>query len=98
MPRADGGTVTARYRNPLRGLANLVPQRIDEGVDYSGTGPVYAIGPGRVIAVWSGWFKTLPFIAYVLTGGPQAGRVIFVAEHVRPSVHVGQRVTSGTSL
>ena len=28
------------YVNPLRGVAGLVPERIDEGVDFGGTGPV----------------------------------------------------------
>ena len=36
------------YRNPLRGVSGLVPQRIDDGVDFAGLGPVYALGDAVV--------------------------------------------------
>ncbi|HEY2304895.1 MAG TPA: hypothetical protein VGI05_03345, partial [Streptosporangiaceae bacterium] len=32
------------YLNPLRAVSGLVPERVDQGVDFAGTGPVYAIG------------------------------------------------------
>src|SRR5262249_58441885 len=36
------------YRNPLRGVSGLVPERIDDGVDFTGLGPVYALGDAVV--------------------------------------------------
>ena len=36
------------YVDPLRAVAGLTPLRIDMGVDYSGTGPLLALGRGRV--------------------------------------------------
>jgi len=36
------------YVNPLRSVSGLVPERIDEGVDFGGTGPVYALGDAVV--------------------------------------------------
>lgn len=88
------------YSNPLRHVSNLVPERIDQGVDYSGTGPVYAIGPGVVTMVAgassSGWGG--PYIQYRLTAGPYAGKLVYFAEGVTPSVRPGEHVTSGTVI
>jgi len=88
------------YRNPLRDLHKLLPERVDMGADFGGSGPIYAIGNGVVTnamgnsAGWpgGGW------ITYRLTSGPAAGQQVFVAEDVRPAVHVGQHVTSGTVM
>ena len=47
-----GGT----YGNPLRSIAGLSPERIDQGVDYHGYGPIYALGNGVILSVYnSGW-------------------------------------------
>ncbi len=90
----DGGD--ASYRNPLRALRALVPQEIDQGVDYCGSGPVYALGPGRVLNVADPGWPSGTFIAYRLTAGPAAGHVVYVAENVTPHVRVGQSVTVTT--
>jgi murein DD-endopeptidase MepM/ murein hydrolase activator NlpD len=86
------------YLNPLREVANLVPERADMGVDFSGSGPVYAIGAGVVTMAEganSGW-PGGGWITYELTDGPAVGEVVYVAEDVTPSVQVGQRVTPQT--
>jgi len=88
------------YRNPLRGVSRLVPERIDDGVDFSGSGPVYALGDAIVTSAsgtnfgWpgGGW------ITYRLTRGPGVGLVVYVAEDITPAVTVGQRVSSSTML
>ncbi|HEY7323491.1 MAG TPA: hypothetical protein VH520_01590 [Streptosporangiaceae bacterium] len=88
------------YLNPLRAITGLVPQRIDMGVDFAGSGPVYAIGNAVVTnatgssAGWpgGGW------ITYQLTDGPAAGLMVFVAEDVQPTVQVGEHVTSTTVI
>ncbi len=86
------------YANPFRDVAGLSPERIDQGVDYAGFGPVYAIGNGVVLnTVGSGW-PGGTFIAYQLSDGPARGLVVYVAEDVEPSVQVGATVTSGTVL
>jgi hypothetical protein len=95
--------VTA-YRNPFRSVPHLQPSRIDMGVDYFGTGPVYALGEGVVTEVdtsWAGGTGDVgpgTFIQYKLTSGPLAGYYVYLAEHVSPSVRPGQTVTSGTKL
>jgi hypothetical protein len=90
----------AVYRNPLRAVGNLILERIDMGVDYGGSGPVYAIGDAVITnadannAGWpgGGW------ITYRLTDGPAKGLMVYLAEDVKPAVQVGQKVTSSTVI
>jgi len=86
------------YGNPLRDVNALTPERIDQGVDYSGYGPIYAIGDGVVLStVNSGW-PGGTFISYRLTDGPASGLVVYAGEDIDPLVATGQSVTSGTVL
>jgi hypothetical protein len=88
------------YLNPLRSVSALLPERIDEGVDFGGAGPVYALGDGVVTNATGtnyGW-PGGGWITYRLTDGPDAGLMVFLAEDVRPAVQVGQRVTSSTVI
>jgi murein DD-endopeptidase MepM/ murein hydrolase activator NlpD len=90
----------AGYRDPLRGVSGLVPERIDDGVDFAGQGPVYALGDGVVTAATGtnfGW-PGGGWITYRLTGGPAAGLVVYVAEDITPAVAVGQRVSPSTVI
>jgi peptidoglycan hydrolase CwlO-like protein len=84
------------YGNPLRAVVALSAERIDQGVDYSGFGAIYAVGNGVVLStVGSGW-PGGTFIAYRLTDGPASGLVVYAAEDIEPSVQVGATVTSST--
>ena len=86
------------YTNPFRAVSVLSPERIDEGVDYAGFGPVYAMGNGVVLnTVGPGW-PGGTFVAYQLTDGPASGLVVYLAEDVAPSVRVGQAVSSSTVI
>jgi murein DD-endopeptidase MepM/ murein hydrolase activator NlpD len=86
------------YANPLRAVTALSSERIDQGVDYSGFGPIYAIGDGVVLSTVNGGWPGGTFIAYRLTNGPANGLVVFAAEDIQPTVQVGQTVTSNTVL
>jgi murein DD-endopeptidase MepM/ murein hydrolase activator NlpD len=86
------------YANPLRDVVALSAERIDQGVDYSGFGPIYAIGNGVVLSTGGSGWPGGTFIAYRLTDGPASGLVVFAAEDIEPSVQVGATVTSGTVL
>jgi murein DD-endopeptidase MepM/ murein hydrolase activator NlpD len=89
---------SGNYANPLRAITALTPERIDQGVDYAGFGPIYAIGDGVVLnTVASGW-PGGTFIAYRLTNGPASGLVVFAAEDIEPGVQVGMTVTSETVI
>lgn len=83
------------YLNPLR-RARLTPERIDQGVDYSGSGPIYALGPGVIREVTNSGWPGGAFIAEQLTSGPDAGAYTYYAENISPRVRIGQVVTGNT--
>ena len=87
------------YVNPLRGVSGLVPERIDEGVDFGGTGPVYALGDAIVASAGenAGW-PGGGWITYRLTDGPDAGLMVYLAEDVTGAVQTGQHVTPSTVI
>jgi len=97
---SQGVAVAPIYLNPLRNVNGLVPERIDEGVDFSGTGPVYAIGDGIVTSATgaAGGWPGGGWITYTLINGPGQGLIVYVAEDIAPTVAVGQRVTPSTVL
>jgi CSLREA domain-containing protein len=97
------------YVDPLRRVSGLTPRRIDLGVDYAGSGPLLAIGRGRVttasdtdsgpqscwaISCWPGG----GIVVYRLLDGPFAGRYVYVAEHLTVTVRVGQTVRPGQQV
>ena len=86
------------YANPLRGISGLTTERIDQGVDYNGSGPIYALGDGVVLNIYNGGWPNGVYISYRLTNGPAAGDVVYVAESVNPSVTPGQSVTPNTVI
>ena len=78
-------TATSGYVNPLTS-AKVTPERIDQGVDYAGSGPLLAIGTARVTHVateGTGWPGA--FIEYRLLDGPDAGCYVYYAEGVTPA-------------
>jgi hypothetical protein len=88
---------TTGYVNPLA-HADVVSERIDQGVDYAGSGTLTAIGPAKITYVsksQTGWPGA--FIEYRLTLGPDAGRYVYYAEGLAPArgLHVGKRVRAG---
>lgn len=91
------------YCNPFRSVGSLVPERIDQGVDYAGSGPIYAMGPGTIDQYHNrndtGW-PGGTFVSYKLTAGPASGKVIYLAENIDldTSLHAGSYVYSGTVL
>lgn len=96
---SSGVAVAPLYLNPFRNVGALVPERVDQGVDFSGSGPVYALGDGIVTnatAYSGGWHGG--WITYQLTDGPDAGLMVYLAENVTPTVVVGQHVTPSTVI
>ena len=88
------------YANPLRSVDGLIPERIDMGADFGGSGPVYALGNAVITnatATSAGW-PGGGWITYRLTDGPAAGLSVYVAEDVTPAVQVGQEVSSSTVI
>jgi hypothetical protein len=94
---SEGVAVAPMYLNPLRNVDGLVLERIDQGVDFNGSGPVYALGDAVVTNAspyYAGWGGG--WITYQLTDGQAAGLTVYVAEDVTPTVVVGQHVTPST--
>lgn len=94
---------SSSYQNPLRDVKSLRPERIDMGVDYAGSGPVYALGPGTITNLTnSGWDYGGydAFIGEKLDSGAAAGLYNYVAEACVPvpGLHIGQHVDSNTVI
>jgi hypothetical protein len=88
------------YANPLAG-AVVSPERIDQGVDYAGSGMLTAIGAARVTYLatsGTGWPGA--FIQYQLLGGPDRGCYVYYAEGVTPAgaLYVGETVSAGQAI
>jgi hypothetical protein len=93
-------TADTVYLNPLRSITGLMAERVDMGVDFGGSGPIYALGDGVITNATAdspGW-PGGGWITYQLTDGPANGLVVYVAEDVTPTVQVGQQVTSSTEI
>jgi murein DD-endopeptidase MepM/ murein hydrolase activator NlpD len=104
--RHGGAGGAAGYVNPLAGQRWTLA-RTDQGVDYRPDvpEPVRAIGDGVVVysstadCPPSGW-PACAVIGYKLTDGPEAGHVIYVAEHLSgllprgASFKAGQRIAT----
>jgi hypothetical protein len=98
------------YVNPLSEVSNLQPSRIDMGVDYSGAGPILALGRAKVMLAGdrfggpeSCWGKTCvpapgDMIVYRLLDGPFAGRYVYVVENITVAVKAGQTVRAGQKI
>ena len=107
-----GGTtaLTGACGNPLRDLKGLIPLRVDQGVDYQGTGPVHPICDATVFLVESdsaaGWPGDGDFIAYKVNGDAVDGKklpanvVVYYSEDcpAAPGLHSGQALTTSQVL
>jgi len=91
------------YSSPFSaGISNLGSGRIDQGVDYSGAGPVHPIGDGKInyfLYPDSGWLSG-SFISYTLDNGPAAGKSVYIAENCIPTKtwNFGEAVHPGDTL
>ncbi len=94
------------YTNPFAHTLNLRPNRIDMGVDYDGTGEIDALGNSTVTSVStgdtaSGWVcntNQAGQIVYQLHDGPDAGRYVYTAEDITPSIRTGQQLAAGQQI
>jgi hypothetical protein len=112
----SGATVTKTvhytvwaYVNPLHLVTELRASRIDMGVDYSGSGPIVALGRARVLTATyvpgpeSCWGKTCApapggWVVYRLLDGPFSGKYVYAVENITPRVKAGQVVKRGQTI
>lgn len=64
------------------------------GVDYTGAGPLYALGSGTITNVYNSGWPGGKFIGLKL----DTGQYVYYAENLTPRVTVGQRVTAGQTI
>src|SRR5438270_13524374 len=94
------GAASARaataYQNPFNAEAPYVG-RTDMGVDVclSPGDPIRAVGNGVVVGIMRNWFEKQPYIWYRLTGGPSAGRYVYVAEQIKHLAPIGSTLQAG---
>ncbi len=90
-------TVTVN-EHPLRHVRNLLTERVDEGQDFGGSGPIYAVGRGVITNVWGAGWPGGVYILEKITHGAGAGKYIYFAENIAPTVIVGQHVNHHTVI
>jgi hypothetical protein len=93
LPEAGGS-----YVNPFSLSTNLVAGRIDQGVDFTGTGAIAAIGKAIVLQVGAPGWPEGGGVLYQLLEGPLTGQSIFVYEGVDATVQPGQTVAAGQQI
>jgi Transglycosylase SLT domain len=93
LPAAGGN-----YINPFSLSSGLVTGRIDQGVDFTGGGPIVAIGDALVLQVGAPGWPEEGGVLYELLDGPLKGQSIFVYEGVDATVQAGQTVSAGQQI
>jgi hypothetical protein len=93
LPEASGS-----YVNPFALSTGLVTGRIDQGVDFTGEGPIVAIGKAVVLQVGAPGWPEGGGVLYQLLDGPLKGQSIFVYEGVDATVQPGQTVVAGQQI
>jgi hypothetical protein len=91
------------YVNPFERATGVIPSRIDMGVDYTGHGPIVALGNATVTyaAVRDpGWAYcgAAGAITIKLLDGPDQDRLVYITEGLTPAVRSGQTVTAGQTI
>lgn len=84
------------YFNPLA-RARVVGERIDQGVDYAGTGQLVAIADANISSVApGGWGKFGNYLEYKITQpGELQDAYVYYAEGIEPTVSYGRHVSAG---
>lgn len=90
LPKLGGKISNTGYVNPIG--AGMTPWRVDQGVDYNGTGTrdLYALGSGTIsMATTSSGWPGGGFLKLHLDSGRYAGRYVYYAEQLTPVVWGG---------
>jgi hypothetical protein len=73
--------------------------RVDQGVDWSGAGPLYAVGSGTIVSTKNAGWPGGAFIALKLDHPVDAQHsVVYYAEDINPQVQVGEHVGAGRQI
>ncbi|HWW66497.1 MAG TPA: lytic murein transglycosylase [Solirubrobacterales bacterium] len=77
---------------------NATTGRIDQGVDFTGTGPILAVGDAEILSTGAPGWPEGGGVLYRLLSGSRAGQVIYVFEGVQATVRAGQHVSAGEQI
>lgn len=103
-----GSAAKKAYANPFKKSGSYTQSRTDEGVDYTGTGAISAIGKGKYIGQGQGpgWASgggggSGYGVVYKLTSGPRKGAKVFLYEGISPAgkpLHPGDKIKKGQTI
>jgi Transglycosylase SLT domain len=93
LPAAGSG-----YVNPFSSSSDYALGRVDQGVDFTGSGPIVSIGEALVLKTGAPGWPEEGGVLYELLSGPLKGSVVFVYEGVDPTVQAGQQVAAGQEI
>ncbi len=85
----------AAYVSPF---LNATTGRIDQGVDFTGTGPIAAVGDAKILKTGAPGWPEGGGVLYQLLSGSRSGQVIYVYEGLTPTVKAGDRVLAGEQI
>lgn len=86
------------YTYPFSHSDNLYVSRTDMGKDFSGEGPIQAIGKAKILSTGAPGWPEEGGVLYKLLKGPAKGRTIFTYEGVDPTVEPGEVVKKGETI
>jgi murein DD-endopeptidase MepM/ murein hydrolase activator NlpD len=72
--------------------------RIDQGVDFTGSGPIAAVGDAEILETGAPGWPEGGGVLYKLLSGERAGQIVFVYEGVEATVRAGQHVSAGDQI
>ncbi len=84
------------YASPIGPWAG--PGRIDQGVDYTGSGDLFAIGDGIIVGTSGPGWPGGTYINLKLDNPVAGAQYVYYAENIAPSVKPGQRVKAGEKV
>ncbi|MDQ6806500.1 MAG: hypothetical protein M3065_16390 [Actinomycetota bacterium] len=89
---------SATYIDPLRYVT--LWERTDQGVDASMPvgAPILAPSAVKVLAIIPNWYAGQPLVYFELLGGPDAGKVQFVAEQITAIAPAGSILQQGQAI
>jgi hypothetical protein len=89
---------SATYINPLQFVT--VWERTDQGVDarLPVGAPILAPGRIKILAIIPNWYAGQPLVYFELLGGPDAGKVQFVAEQITDIAPAGKILQQGQAI
>jgi hypothetical protein len=84
------------YTNPFPDRA--VRSRTDQGVDFTGSGKIVAIGNAEILSTGAPGWPEGGGVLYKLLDGPRAGQAIYVYEGVDATTSAHQKVSAGQQI